>query len=69
MSIPPTPNAALAPTPPASPAPLRAAFRLPSRHGASVLAWPAWRRVAAVVPALGLLWLAVVWALSDVAPL
>jgi hypothetical protein len=34
----------------------------------SVLAWPAWLRVLAVVPALALLWLAVAWALAEVAP-
>lgn len=28
----------------------------------SVLAWPAWLRVLAVVPALALLWAAVLWA-------
>ncbi|WP_281178591.1 hypothetical protein [Polaromonas jejuensis] len=28
----------------------------------SVLAWPAWLRVLAVVPAVALLWLAVSWA-------
>lgn len=28
----------------------------------SVLAWPAWRRVLAVLPAVLLLWLAVGWA-------
>ena len=28
----------------------------------AVLAWPAWLRVAAVVPVLVLLWLAVLWA-------
>lgn len=34
----------------------------------SVLAWPAWLRVLAVVPALALLWLAVAWASAEVAP-
>lgn len=34
----------------------------------SVLAWPAWRRVLAVIPALALLWLAVAWASVEVAP-
>lgn len=36
----------------------------------SVLAWPAWRRVLAVLPAVLLLWLAVGWAngLLDGAP-
>jgi len=38
-------------------------------QGRSVLAWPAWRRVAAVAPVLGLLWLAVGWAMVEVAPL
>lgn len=35
----------------------------------SLLAWPAWRRVMAVLPALLVLWLLVVWALADVARL
>jgi hypothetical protein len=34
----------------------------------SVLAWPAWLRVLAVTPALALLWLAVAWAMAEVAP-
>ena len=34
----------------------------------SVLAWPAWLRVLAVLPAVALLWLAVVWAQVEVAP-
>ena len=34
----------------------------------SVLAWPAWLRVLAVVPALVLLWLAVAWAFAEVVP-
>ncbi|MES2945540.1 MAG: hypothetical protein V4772_21950 [Pseudomonadota bacterium] len=36
------------------------------RH--SVLAWPAWRRVLAVLPAVVLLWLAVWWAQLEAAP-
>jgi hypothetical protein len=35
----------------------------------SVLAWPAWLRVLAVLPALVLLWLAVLWATLEAAPL
>lgn len=35
----------------------------------SVLAWPAWLRLLAVAPSLALLWLAVAWALVEVAPL
>lgn len=35
----------------------------------SVLAWSAWRRVALVLPVLALLWLAVVWASVEGAPL
>jgi hypothetical protein len=35
----------------------------------SVLAWPAWWRVLAVLPALLLLWLAVLWASVEAAPL
>ena len=34
----------------------------------SVLAWPAWLRVLAVLPAVALLWLAVAWASLEVAP-
>ena len=34
----------------------------------SVLAWPAWLRVLAVLPAVALLWLAVGWAQLEVAP-
>jgi hypothetical protein len=34
-----------------------------------VLAWPAWLRVLAVLPALVLLWLAVLWATLEAAPL
>ena len=34
----------------------------------SVLGWPAWLRVVAVVPALVLLWLAVAWAQLEAAP-
>jgi hypothetical protein len=34
----------------------------------SVLAWPAWLRVLAVVPAVVLLWLAVNWASLESAP-
>lgn len=41
----------------------------PTRPGRpSVLAWPAWRRVLAVLPAVLLLWLAVAWAQLEVAP-
>ena len=39
----------------------------PSRT-ASVLAWPAWLRVLAVLPAVALLWLAVAWAQLEIAP-
>jgi hypothetical protein len=41
----------------------------PSLFARSVLAWPAWLRVLAVLPALLLLWLAVGWANVTVAPL
>lgn len=34
----------------------------------SVLAWPAWLRVLAVLPAVALLWLAVAWAQLEVVP-
>ena len=37
-------------------------------HGASVLAWPAWLRMLAVLPAVALLWLAVAWAGLEAAP-
>ena len=36
-------------------------------RSASVLAWPAWLRVLAVLPAVVLLWLAVAWAQVEVA--
>ena len=36
--------------------------------GASVLSWPAWLRLLAVMPAVALLWLAVAWAQLEVAP-
>ena len=42
----------------------RPKFPLPS-----VLAWPAWLRVLAVLPALALLWGAVLWAGVEAAPL
>ena len=35
----------------------------------SVLAWPAWLRALAVLPALALLWGAVLWAGVEAAPL
>ncbi len=35
----------------------------------SVLAWPAWLRVLALLPALVLLWLAVLWASVGAVPL
>lgn len=34
----------------------------------SVLGWPAWQRVLAVLPLLLLMWLAVWWASAEVAP-
>jgi hypothetical protein len=34
----------------------------------SVLAWPAWLRMLAVLPAVALLWLAVTWARLEAAP-
>ncbi|MBP6646098.1 MAG: hypothetical protein KA207_09595 [Burkholderiaceae bacterium] len=39
-----------------------------TRPTRSVLAWRAWLRVLAVLPALALLWLAVAWAQLDAAP-
>ncbi len=44
------------------------ASRAPPLRAASVLAWPAWLRVLAVLPAVALLWLAVAWAQVEVAP-
>ena len=41
----------------------------PRKEWPSVLAWPAWARALAVAPALGLLWVAVVWATAAVVPL
>ena len=45
-------------------------FRVADRAGRnrSVLAWPAWLRVIALVPAVLLLWLAVLWAHLEAAP-
>ncbi|MDR3370764.1 hypothetical protein [Rhodoferax sp.] len=50
----------------------------PHAHGAhspvamspinSVLGWPAWQRVLAVLPLLLLMWLAVWWTSAEVAP-
>ena len=38
------------------------------KNRGSVLAWPAWLRVLAVLPVLVLLWLAVAWAHLEAAP-
>ncbi len=46
---------------PVSPAP-RPTVPLPR---ASLLAWPAWCRVLALVPVLSLLWAAAFWALAE----
>ena len=35
---------------------------------ASLLGWPAWLRLLAVLPVVALLWLAVTWAQLDAAP-
>lgn len=50
-------------TPPIAPAPRPVRSRL-----SSVLAWPAWLRVLAVLPAVLLLWLAVAWAQLEITP-
>ena len=50
-------------TPPIPPSPRAVRSQL-----GSVLAWPAWLRVLAVLPAVALLWLAVAWAQLEVAP-
>lgn len=44
------------------------AHRATPSRAASVLAWPAWLRVLAVLPAVALLWLAVAWAQVEIAP-
>ena len=36
--------------------------------GTSVLGWPAWLRLLAVLPVVALLWLGVAWAQLEVAP-
>jgi type VI protein secretion system component VasF len=41
--------------------------RASSRY-ASLLAWPAWLRVLAILPAIVLLWLGVAWALTPPTP-
>ena len=38
------------------------------RTARSILSWPAWQRVLAMLPAVALLWLAVAWANSEIAP-
>ena len=38
------------------------------KNTGSVLGWPAWLRVLAVLPALVLLWLAVAWTQLEAAP-
>jgi hypothetical protein len=38
------------------------------RLNRSVLSWPAWLRVLAVLPAMFVLWLAVAWANLEAAP-
>lgn len=40
-----------------------------TKPASSVLAWAAWARALAVLPALVLLWLAVLWAVQEVTPL
>lgn len=35
---------------------------------ASLLAWPAWLRVLAILPVVALLWIGVAWALTPAAP-
>ena len=42
----------------------------PASQGArrSVLTWPAWLRVLAVLPPIALMWLAVLWANLEAAP-
>lgn len=44
----------------------RASSRQASRP--SLLAWPAWLRVLAILPVVALLWLGVAWALTPAAP-
>ena len=53
-----------------SPAADRAPAPLLTRRpvAVSVLAWPAWLRVLAVLPAVALLWLGVAWAQMEAAP-
>ena len=52
---------------PAPPIEMHTARQLPST-GKSVLSWPAWLRLLAVLPAVVLLWLGVAWAQLEVAP-
>jgi hypothetical protein len=51
---------------PAISSPLRNAHSSPLTR--SVLAWPAWLRVLAVLPAIAVLWLAVIWANLEATP-
>lgn len=62
----PLPKSHLAETVTPTPSPASAS---PHRTRSSVLAWPAWGRALAVAPALVLLWVAVAWAMTTVAPL
>ena len=48
------------------PSGVRASSRYASRP--SLLAWPAWLRVIAILPAVALLWVGVAWALAPAAP-
>ena len=41
----------------------------PCKPAPGILAWSAWQRALAVLPALALLWLAVVWANIGAVPL
>ena len=40
----------------------------PESRRRTFLAWPAWQRVLAVLPALALLWLGVLWATMESVP-
>ena len=50
------------------PMPLHRSTSASSSGSASILSWPAWKRVLLVLPAITLLWLAVAWANAEIAP-
>lgn len=50
------------------PAPIPDQHIRATRATRSVMAWAAWQRVLAVLPAIAVLWLAVAWANLEITP-